>query len=178
LSDPKPHTGNLLIFRCSGLDCAFPLEAVREIVPMAMLSTPPGMPSGLAGFLDLRGTAVPIVRLDRLFDLREQPPGLHTPMIVLGGIVLGGILGPIGVLVGSVRGIVSAPSAQPLDLPPDGTYRGCVRAVLQIDGEPVHLLSPAALLDSNEARLLADYGAMSRARLLQLEMQHLEEARS
>lgn len=74
---------SLLIFRTSGLDCAFPLKTVREIVPMARLSVPPGLPSGLAGFLNLRGTAVPIVRLDRLFDLPEQLPGLHTPMIVL-----------------------------------------------------------------------------------------------
>lgn len=160
---------NLLIFRSSGLDCAFPLESVREIVPMATLSTPPGLPSGLAGFLDLRGTAVPIVRLDRLFDLRDQPPGLHTPMIVLRG-----TLGPIGILVGSVRGIVKAPAARLLDLPPDGTFQACATAVLQIDGEPVHLLSPVALLAANEDRLLADYGAMARARLLHLE-EHREE---
>ncbi len=161
------HDQNLLIFHSSGLDCAFPLEAVREIVPMATLSRPPGLPSGLAGFLNLRGTAVPIVRLDRLFDLAEQQPGLHTPMIVLRG-----NLGPIGILVGSIRGIVNAPAARLLELPPDGTFQGCATAVLQIDGEPIHLLSAATLLEANEDRLLADYGATSRARLL-----HLEEHR-
>jgi purine-binding chemotaxis protein CheW len=160
---------SLLIFHSSGLNFAFPLDAVREIVPMATLSTPPGLPSGLAGFLDLRGAAVPIVRLDRLFDLREQQPGLHTPMIVLRG-----VLGPIGVLVGSVRGIVQAPAARLLDLPPDGAFQGCATAVLQIDGEPIHLLSPASLLAANEARLLAEYSAMSRARLLHFE-EHREE---
>ncbi len=155
---------NLLIFRSNRMNCAFPLEAVREIVPMATLSTPPGLPSGLAGFLDLRGTAVPIVRLDRLFDLPEQQPGLHTPLIVLRG-----VLGPIGILVESVRGIVSAPSARLLDLPLDGTFQGCATAVLQIDGRPIHLLSAAELLKANEDRLLADYCARRRARLLHLE---------
>src|SRR5580658_6218113 len=125
MSIPTEHTRTLLIFNSSGLDCAFPLESVREIVPMAQLSTPPGLPSGLAGFLDLRGTAVPIVRLDRLFDLPEQQPGLHTPMIVLRGTVLGGTLGPIGILADSVRGIVEASSARLLELPPDGTFQGC-----------------------------------------------------
>jgi hypothetical protein len=38
----------------------------------------------------------------------------------------------------------------------------------------IHLLSPAALLEANEDRLLADYGAMSQARLLHLE-EHREE---
>jgi len=77
MGNPPELTQNLLIFHSSGLDCAFPLEAVREIVPMAQLFSPPGLPSGLAGFLDLRGTAIPIVRLDRLFDLPEQQAGLH-----------------------------------------------------------------------------------------------------
>ena len=96
MGDSQERTQNLLVFHSSGLDCAFPLEAVREIVPMARLSSPPGLPSGLLGFLDLRGTAIPIVRLDRLFDLPEQKPGLHTPMIILRG-----VLGPIGILVDS-----------------------------------------------------------------------------
>src|SRR5271154_5324993 len=100
MGDLPQRTQNLLVFHSSGLHCAFPLEAVREIVPMATLSTPPGLPSGLAGVLNLRGTAVPIVRLDRLFDLAEQRPGLHTPMIVLHR-----ALGPIGILVDSVQGI-------------------------------------------------------------------------
>ena len=155
---------HFLIFHSSGLDCAFPLESVREIVPMATLSAPPGLPSGLAGFLDLRGIAIPIVRLDRLFDLPEQQPGLHTPMIVLGG-----ASGPIGILVGSVRGIAPASASRFLDIPEDGTFRGCVKAVLQLDGDRIHVLSPAALLEAGERRSLADYSAMSQARRLQLE---------
>jgi purine-binding chemotaxis protein CheW len=161
MSNLNQHTQNLLIFHSSGLDCAFPLDAVREIVPMATLSVPAGLPSALAGFLDLRGTAIPIVRLDRLFHLPEQPPGLHTPLIVLRG-----GLGPIGILVDSVRGIVQVPLARLLDLPPEATFRGGATAVLQIDGEPIHLFSPSALLEANEERLLADYGAMSQARRL------------
>jgi purine-binding chemotaxis protein CheW len=153
-----------LIFHSSGLDCAFPLEAVREIVPMATLSAPPGLPSGLAGFLDLRGTAIPIVRLDRLFDLPEQQPGLHTPMIILRGVT-----GPIGILVDSVRGIAPASASRLLDIPEDSTFRGCATAVLQLDGDRIHVLSPAALLEEGEQRSLADYRAMSQARLLQLE---------
>jgi purine-binding chemotaxis protein CheW len=161
---------NLLIFRSNGMDCAFPLEAVREIVPMATLSAPPGLPSGLAGFLDLRGTAIPIIRMDRLFGLADQPPGLHTPMIVLRG-----VRGPIGILVGSVRGIVQAPSARLLDLPRDGAFQGCATAVFQMDGELIHLLSPATLLEASEDRLLAEYSAMSQARLLHLEPRHRED---
>jgi purine-binding chemotaxis protein CheW len=132
---------------------------------MAMLSSPPSMPIGLAGLLDLRGTAIPIVRLDRLFDLAEQRPGLHTPMIVLHGGAH-----PIGILVESVRGIVPVAAARLLDLPPGSTFQGCAVANFELDGDLIHLLSPGALLAANEIRLLAEYGAMARARLLQLEL--------
>jgi len=115
------------------------------------------------GFLDLRGTAIPIVRLDRLFSLPEQKPGLHTPMIILRG-----VLGPIGILADSVRGIVPASSAALLDMPEDGTFQGCGTALLRLDGESIHVLSPAALLKASEDRRLADYSAVSQARLLHL----------
>src|SRR5580692_7413513 len=110
---------NLLIFHSSGLDCAFPLESVREVAPMATLSSPPGLPSGLAGFLDLRGAAVPILRLDRFFGLAEHEAGFHTPIIVLRG-----VLAPIGVLVDSVRSIIPTPSSGLLDIPLDNTFKG------------------------------------------------------
>ena len=156
-------TDNLLIFHLSGLDCAFPLEDVMEVVPMARLSAPPGIPAALAGFLDLRGTAVPILRLDRLFGLPEQHPGLHTPMVVLRG-----LLGPMGLIVDSVRGVVPMP-ATILDIPDDRTFQGCAPAVVKLDGDLIHLLSPTALLSANEAHLVADFSAMAQARVLQLE---------
>jgi len=145
------------------MDCAFPLDTVREIVPMARLSSPPGLPSALAGFLDLRGTAVPIVRLDRLFDLPEQRPGLHTPMIVLHG-----VLSPIGILVNCVRGIVQVSSARLLDIPKNCTFQSCTTGAVQVDGDMIHVLSPAALLQANEVRLLADYASAAQARLAYL----------
>ncbi len=164
MGESPERVQNLLVFHSSGLDCAFPLEAVREIVPMARLSAPPGLPSGLAGFLDLRGTAVPIVRLDRLFDLPDQKPGLYTPLIVLRG-----VRGPLGILADSVRGIVPVPAAQWVGLPGDGTFQGCATATLQLDGELIHVLSPSALLQANEDQLLAEYRARSEARLFHLE---------
>jgi purine-binding chemotaxis protein CheW len=164
MAEMSTHTRDLLIFHVSGLDCAFPLEAVREIVPMASLSSPPGMPSGLAGLLHLRGSAIPIVRMDRLFDLPEQLPGLHTPMIILRG-----VFGPIGILVDSVRSVAPARASGLLGIPENRTFRGCAMGALELDGDRVHVLSPAALLDANEYRLLADYSAVPRARRLHLE---------
>lgn len=151
------------MFHTSGLDCAVPLETVQEIVPMARLAAPPGLPSGLAGFLDLRGTAIPIVRLDRMFDLPEQLAGLYTPMIILRG-----VRGPMGILADSVRGIVPVAPSRLVDIAADRTFQGCARAALELDGEVIHVLSPAALMGASEERCLAEYSAMAQARLLHL----------
>ena len=171
MGNPHESAQNLLIFHASGLDCAFPLEAVREIVPMAWLVAPLGLPSALAGFLDLRGTAIPIIRLDRLFGLPEQQPGLHTPMIVLHR-----ARGPIGIMVASVRGIVTVTSSQLLDISKERTFLGCATGAIEVDGDLIHLLSADALLAANEDRILADFSAMSHARLLQLETAPAGEA--
>jgi purine-binding chemotaxis protein CheW len=137
---------------------------VREIVPMAQLASPPGMPSGLAGFLDLRGMSIPVVLLDRLFNLPEQHPGLYTPIIVLHG-----VFNPIGIPVNSVRGIVKVDSTQISAIPEDQTFQGCAMGTFQLEDDVFHLLSPVGLLRANEDRLLADYRALSVARVLQLE---------
>src|SRR4029078_5893291 len=105
MGNPQQHAQNLLIFHACGLDCAFPLEVVREIVPMASLIAPLGLPSAVAGFLNLMGTAIQIIRLDELFSIPEQHAGLHTPMIVLHR-----TSGPMGILVASVRGILPTAS--------------------------------------------------------------------
>ena len=84
-------------------------------------------------------------------------------------IVLRGFLGPIGLLADSVRAIVPVPSARLLDIPADRTFQGCATAALQLDGDLIHLLSASALLEANEHRLLANYGAMLQARLVHMD---------
>src|SRR5438128_2487698 len=74
---------SLLLFHLPGHACALPLASVQEVVPMPLLSRPPGLPSVLAGFLDLGGAIVPVLRLDRLLGLSEVVPGLYTPLLVL-----------------------------------------------------------------------------------------------
>jgi purine-binding chemotaxis protein CheW len=156
---------SLLVFHTSGLGCAFPVEAVLEIVPIAQLSTPPGLPSILAGFLDRSGTAIPIVLLDRLFNLPEQPRGLNTPFIILRGID-----SPIGFLVGAVRKIVSTTAASFLPLPQKHLFQDCAIATVEVDGDMFHLLSPERILLKHERRLLAEFQVVAQDRLRRLEV--------
>src|SRR4051812_19487828 len=62
---------------------AVPTASVREIVPMAALTGAPGQPPLLHGFLNLRGTAVPVVSLRRLFGDAERDPHRYTPLVLI-----------------------------------------------------------------------------------------------
>ncbi|HEY3738334.1 MAG TPA: chemotaxis protein CheW [Bryobacteraceae bacterium] len=156
-----PITGGLLVFNSSGQDWAFPLHAVQEIAPMAELSSPPGMPPVLAGFLNLGGVAVPIIRLDKLFELPEQRPGLHAHLIILrsGGEKF------IGVLVGSVRRIANAAPTSFLPVPENNVFQDCAVASVTIDDRVTHVLSPERILLEQERRMLWELQAMAQHRL-------------
>ena len=149
-----------MVFHASGLDCAFPLSTLKEIVPMATLSTPPGLAPSVAGFLNLRGSAIPILRLDRLFDLPEQRAGLYTPLIILR---MGDVAA--GVLVASVRRIVSVADAAFLPLPENHIFRDCATASVDVSGDLIYLLSPERILLESERSTLAGLQAMEQDRL-------------
>src|ERR1700736_3896381 len=79
----RPGQRALLVFHLGGSGYALPLHEIQEIVPMAWLSRPPGSPSVVAGLLNLGGKAVPVIRLDRLFELPDLVPTLYTPLVIL-----------------------------------------------------------------------------------------------
>lgn len=133
----------------------------------------------LAGFLDRSGTAIPIVLLDRLFNLPEQPRGLNTPFIILRGVTLRGVTlqgvtlqgvdSPVGFLVGAVQQIVSTTAASFLPLPEKNLFHDCAVATFEVDGDVFHLLSPERILLEHESRLLAEFQVVAQDRLRRLQ---------
>ena len=74
----------VVVFGCTPAElCAVRLETVVEIVPMATLICPPNRPALIEGFLNLAGSAIPVVRLDRLFGFAERAVELHTPLLII-----------------------------------------------------------------------------------------------
>jgi purine-binding chemotaxis protein CheW len=131
---------------------------------MAQLLTPPGLPSLIAGLLNLRGTAVPIIRIDRLFGAAESPPGLYTPLIILRDTDR-----PLGVLVSAVDEILTVPEADLVEAGPGATLNGCNIAGAQVQGRTIHLLSTKRLFEESERRVLAEFQVQAQARLRGLE---------
>lgn len=154
----------LLVFHLAGQDCAVSLNRVREIVPMARLARPPGLPSIVEGFLNLAGTAVTVLRLDRLFNLSEREPGLYSTLLVLR---TSGC--PIAWLVDNISEIVADSPEARLPVSADQSFNGCAEAEVAVNGRMIHLLSPERILLEQERRTVAEFQALEQQRLNNLE---------
>jgi len=90
----------MLIFDVADATFALSLDVVREVLPLPALSRPPGLPSLIEGFFNLRGQAVAVLRLDRILAREGPKPAFYAPVILLQA--RGGL---ITLLVDQVRGI-------------------------------------------------------------------------
>lgn len=133
---------------------------------MAALSCPPGIPSILEGFLDLRGRAVPVVSLSRIFRLRERPLELYTPIIVAKGSG-----SPLAFWVDYVSQIRSVAIEDRLPLRRHDSFNGCTEAEATIEGRTVHIFSPERLLIEKERQCLDQFQSMEQQRLRDLKGQ-------
>ena len=155
--------GNVIVFNVAAELFAFSTSCVQEIVPMAQLSRPPGLPSILEGFLNLGGTAVPVLRLDRLFGLAAIRPGLYTPLLILQI-----DNHPIGALVDQVNEVLAV--TEEALLPVGGsTFNDCVIAELSGNERTIHLLDPNRILLEQERQALVEFQAIAQRRLGELE---------
>ncbi len=83
---PLPRAAHLRLFtfELGEMLCALPLEDIQEIVPIAELSRPPGLPTILEGFLNLGGVAIPVVAIKRLFQMGDPTEGPYAHLLILG----------------------------------------------------------------------------------------------
>ena len=157
---PDPQR-TLLVFHLAGRLAALPFENVERIVPMAQLARPPSLPSPLEGILNLAGRSVPVLRLDRLLQLPEQPPGLYSMLTILKGISEG----RIAMLVDRVSEILAVPASALVPVSKENSFNGCVEAVVSLRGQMIHVLSPTCILLAKEREILSEFQAMAQQRL-------------
>jgi len=90
-------SAGLITFVLGSREYATPLAAVREVVRLEGLADLPGMQPPLAGVLDLRGTALPVL------DLRQSSGEVDRGDVL----VLENDESAVGVAVDKVRAVVS-----------------------------------------------------------------------
>ena len=150
----------VVVFYLADQAYAIPLDAVLEILPMATLAQPPGLPAVLAGFLNLGGVAIPVVKLARLFGLADQAPGLYTPLLVVrfDGQTL-------ALLVDAVEGIAPIDESTALALRENLCFNNCAESLATVGDTNVILLSYQRLFHEQEQRRISELVAIEQSRL-------------
>jgi purine-binding chemotaxis protein CheW len=157
---PSQVVRKVVVFRVADQTYGISLDAVLEILPMAALTRPPGLPSVLCGFLNLGGTAVPVVNLAGLFDLAASAPGMYTPLLLLrcAGQTL-------ALLADSVQGIASIDRSATLPLQENVCFNDCAEGLVTAGETNIVLLSCQRLLHEEERRRIGELTAIEQTRL-------------
>ena len=156
----------IIIFDVCGTACALHRSAVREFLPLPRLWRPPALPRPLAGFFNLGGDAVPVLRLDVLFGLeqREAAPvaDLYRHLILIGA---SGAAGSSALLVDRVLDVARVDASRLSAVRQRETLNGCVEAEVTWSDRIVHLLSADRILLAEEKQALAELGRQAQNRL-------------
>lgn len=156
--------GTCVVFRVSTLWCSLDRQFVRRILPLPTLDRPPGLPAAIEGTFDLAGTAVPVLRLDRLFGLPLSAAHIYQHLILCRDEST-----PLCLLVDMVSHILPTPKTRIAALADGETLNGCVSGRFQHGQAIVHMLDGDRLLDQRERRMLADFQAARQRRYDSLE---------
>ena len=149
-----------VIFEVAGNLCGIPAAAVEEIVLVPALLRLPGQPPVLEGFINLRGSAVPVVKLDRLFHLESRPPELHMPLII----VTGGE-GAVALAVDRVQDVAHIPKTDLRPLENGHSFNDCAIAEFDFGRRAGALLESGRILLQKERQCLAELRERMQAEL-------------
>ncbi|SHF81926.1 purine-binding chemotaxis protein CheW [Caldanaerobius fijiensis DSM 17918] len=70
--DANDEEEQLVSFLVEGIECAFPIEDVREIIRPTEIIAVPKAPDFVEGVINLRGTIVPVIDLRKKFGLTQK----------------------------------------------------------------------------------------------------------
>jgi len=121
MAGPTSALTQWLVFRLNYHDYALSIGDVVEVLRMVALTPVPEAPAWLAGIVNFRGRAIPVIDLRQRLGLPAEMPGLSTPIIVTRA---------TGRQVGLIADSVSEVLALPADaLEPPDALAGPGRAV-------------------------------------------------
>jgi purine-binding chemotaxis protein CheW len=163
---PIPNRLQILCLDVRGRACALRASAVREILPVPRLHRPPEAPKPLAGFMDVGGAVVPVVRLDILLGLEAEaePDVFYGHVVRLRQDAAGA---RVGLLVDRVTAMKGVESDDLRPMRDDQSLNGLVEAEISQDGALTSLLSADRLLLEHERTAVAEWARRAAERAAQ-----------
>lgn len=156
----------IITFDINGTACALRREQVRELLPLPRLWRPPALPRAVAGFFNLGGKAVPVIRLGVLFGMEEEQESgeaaLYRHLILVQGPAQDT---PLALLADRALDVATVACSQLSPVAESSSLNGCVEAEITLGSRLVHLLSLERLLFAEEQQALAELGRHAQSRL-------------
>ncbi|MBI1367393.1 MAG: hypothetical protein GC162_01930 [Planctomycetes bacterium] len=154
----------VLLIDVSDRRLAINSRAVVELLLLPHLSRPPRTPSALAGFMNLSGVPVPVLRLRTLLSFDASDDGLYTPVVVVGDKSR-----PLGLIVDRINRLVAVEVDARAELEPDSTFNRCADHAIRIGEEIIAVLSLDRLLLDAEQSRIREFARIEAERLAALE---------
>ncbi len=153
-------TAAYLLFSLGSLQAAFALSEVREVLPRPALSQPPGMPSLLAGLVQIGREPLPVMDLAKLLELPSLPDTIDQHLIYLRRPAM-------LCLVDRVLEIAKLPL--PSAVPAGQTFNDTVIGLVEHNQQQYAVLGAKHLLLAAESARIRDFQQIQERRLQQLE---------
>lgn len=81
--EERDEEEQLVSFVVEGIECAFSIEDVREIIRLTDIVAVPKAPDFVEGVINLRGVIVPVIDLRKKFGLKESDRGEHNRIVIV-----------------------------------------------------------------------------------------------
>ncbi len=141
-----------VVFSVSGRVLALPADAVRRVLPLPRLDSPPAAPPVVAGLFRHRDRTVPVLRLDILLGFDPTPAALYAPLLLIEREGR-----PLALLVDRIFDIVPVPESALLETDTTLSFNGCAVGGFPFGTGNAALLDPGRLLTETEGQLLAAF---------------------
>jgi purine-binding chemotaxis protein CheW len=115
------ETRQYLSFRLDDEECALDISRVREVLDFTKLTRIPQAPDFLRGVINLRGSVIPVVDLNRKLGIRRTEKTMNT-RIIIGEVNLEGEQTILGVLADAVHEVMELEPSSIEPAPKIGTY--------------------------------------------------------
>lgn len=141
-------SGQYLTFVIGGEVYGANIHQVREVLEYREPMKTPQAPDGVCGVINLRGQAVSVLDLRRLFGLPPAAPTADTCIVIFETVDHEGGAVVTGALADSVREVTEITAAELEDVPEGGDAGGLVIGLARRADDFIMLLDAARLLDA------------------------------
>lgn len=145
---------SLVAFLLGKQTYALPIEPIAQIIEMVTITAIPQVDGAVEGVINVRGKAVPVVKMHRQLDLPDAPLELHTPIIL---VIRNGQM--VGLIVDEVIDVLKVSASQHAsaeDILPEGLGKAAVlEGLVHVGDDVVILLDLEHLFLSGQAQALA-----------------------